>query len=265
MNRREFLGFMLGGSIGAAACACGGFGAGLWLLLREESTSTQVLLATSAVNRQDALITIDRPAIVPRADWGAVEPNHLAENENGFYSEENPTGWREYEGDLRDIYNTVVIHHAAIDTADDLSNLLEIQSLHRKDRGWADVAYHYFIGKSGTVYEGRTINARGVHVAGHNTGTLGVCFLGNYMNDIPTPESLTAATSLTMWLAVRLQLTHLAGHREFNSGTVCPGDNIFPLLPDFAEAAGLLLGTAGYVEPTTNAEMPTAARCFCHL
>ena len=46
--------------------------------------------------------------------------------------------------------------------------------------GWADVGYHYLVDKDGTIYEGRNIAIRGAHTQGHNTGSAGVCLLGDF-------------------------------------------------------------------------------------
>jgi hypothetical protein len=253
LSRRQFIGLGFGGAAAATVCTVSGIGAGLYLArqLKDESQSVAevIPLATSPANRTNLTQVIERPVIVSRTEWGALAPNYEAENENGFFSDENPEGWRVYEPDIRDIYKTLVMHHSVIDEGDDISTLLEIQALHRGDRQWADVAYHYFIGKEGTVYEGRDINVRGTHVAGYNTGSLGVCLLGDFTISLPTDAQITTANALGLWLAVRLQLTHIAGHRDFNDFTVCPGDFLVTRLAELAEATGLIFGTDGYVAP----------------
>lgn len=45
-------------------------------------------------------------------------------------------------------------------------------------RGFKDIAYHKIIQPSGTVEDGRPLNVVGAHVAGHNTGNLGICMVG---------------------------------------------------------------------------------------
>jgi len=262
-SRREFLAMSLGGIGVTAACACGGLGIAAWLLNDQTSSIHPPTYPTSSANRQAVNISIDRPSIVPRSEWGALEPNHQAENENGFFSETNIEGWRVYDPDIRDIYKTLVVHHSVIDEGEDLATLIEIQNLHRNEREWADVAYHFFIGKGGTVYEGRIIEARGTHVGGYNTGSLGICLLGNYMEESPNAEQIIALREMTTWLKLRLQLTHVAGHRDFNSVTVCPGDNLASKLTDLATATGLTFGTDGYETPSTSHK--TDLCCCCHI
>lgn len=45
-------------------------------------------------------------------------------------------------------------------------------------RGWADVGYHYFIRKDGTVEAGRDLEAVPSGIKGHNTGAIAVCLHG---------------------------------------------------------------------------------------
>jgi hypothetical protein len=268
LSRREFIGMGLGGVGGVLMCICGGAAGVAYLIATrqpEKTASLSVAVATSANNRLPVSKQIDKPLIIPREEWGALPPNHEAAYEKGLYSDETPEGWRTYEGDLRDDYQTLVVHHSVIDEGDDLLTLLEVQRLHREDRQWADVAYHFFIGKQGAVYEGRAMNVRGTHVAGYNTGSLGVCLLGDFMTNTPSTEQLDMLRQLSRWLVVRLQLTHLAGHRDFNPETLCPGDNLEPLLPDLAAYAGLSYGTDGYNGATPAPQETPVSGCICHI
>ena len=122
LSRREFLGLGLGGVGFVVACACGGL-AGGYLLTEGENASVQVASApTSAANRSALMKMVDKPPILPRAAWGALEPDHSAEFESGFYSESNAEGWREYPPDIRDIYTTLVVHHSVIDEGDEMAD-----------------------------------------------------------------------------------------------------------------------------------------------
>ena len=89
---------------------------------------------------------IASPAIVRRDEWGALPVNHSARNENGFYHRDNnPYGWYVYEGELRDRYQTLIVHHSSFYEVDVHATLQEVQRLHRDDRQWADIGYHYLI------------------------------------------------------------------------------------------------------------------------
>ena len=48
--------------------------------------------------------------------------------------------------------------------------------------GWSDIGYNFVIDRWGRVWEGRGLFRVGAHTLGHNTGTVGVSFMGNYEN-----------------------------------------------------------------------------------
>jgi len=56
----------------------------------------------------------------------------------------------------------------------------EIKRWHVQDRGWNDIGYHYLIDRDGTVANGRALEKIGAHVAGHNTGTIGISLFGGH-------------------------------------------------------------------------------------
>lgn len=261
LSRREFLALAFSGSAAVAACACGGAGLAAYLITRRRSDETLPEISVISTPLTDAAgNVITSPVIVSRADWGGLEPNHEATYENGFFSAENTDGWQIYTGNLQDVYHTVVIHHAAFDVGTDMDNLLEVQRLHRNDRQWADVGYHYLIGKTGTIYEGRPIGVRGVHVGGHNTGSAGICLIGNFMEQTPSPEQLQATNTMVQWLTANLSLTTLGAHRQYNSNTLCPGDNLIPYLSAMATQAGLTFYGSDASTPT-----PGTSFCGCYL
>ncbi len=191
------------------------------------------------------------PNLIRREAWGAPPPNHFARNEGGFYDADfNPTGWYTYAEPLATRYQTVVVHHSVINEGNNAESLRQIMTTHRDQRGWADVGYHYLVGQDGGVYEGRVLGARGAHVAGFNTGSVGVCLIGDYTADVPPVAQINAARELILWLAGALRLTHIAAHNDFNPDTQCPGDYLAPYVGAWAQAAGLSVGRGGYVPPT---------------
>lgn len=206
------------------------------------------------------------PVIISRAEWGARDPNHEAANEYGFDTADNPFGWHVYAGDLRDVYTSLAVHHSASYMRS--TTMRGMQSTHMNGREWADIGYHYGIDLDGNIYEGRNIGVRGASVAGFNTGTIGVVVMGNFNSEVPTMAQLTALQTLATWLARRYALTHLAGHREFNDYTTCPGTNMMALLDLIAAGAELARGTDGYIPPPDATPTPaptlqTARVCPC--
>ena len=205
--------------------------------------------------------TIERPPVVSRGEWGALPVNHQAGNEYGFYQRGgNPEGWYVYEDSLRDSYQTLIVHHSSFYEADGLATLREVQRLHREERMWADIGYHFLIDIDGTIYEGRELAARGVHTGGYNTGSVGVCLLGDFRFVAPAAAQWEGTVSLGRWLVAELAVSHLAGHRQFNASTECPGAALSARLPEMAALLGVEYGTAGY-EPTASAG--DVCQCCC--
>lgn len=187
-------------------------------------------------------------AMVTRSGWGAIPLNMEAENERGpFNPQTNQSGVLFYPQPVSNWLTTIVVHHSALPVSDGPK---EIQQLHLNQRGYADIAYHFIIGRDGTLYEGRRINIRGAHVEGFNTGTIGVVLVGNMDVIEPSGEQLSTLEKLVDYLRVTYDITHLAGHQDFNPTlTECPGEMLHVLLPNLAQAHNLIFGTDGYTAP----------------
>jgi hypothetical protein len=191
-----------------------------------------------------------KPVIVSRAEWGARSLDLEAPEEFGLFDlQANPEGVLYYSSDLSAVLNTIVVHHSAIPNA----GPVEIQSLHMDGRGFADVAYHFMIAKDGRIYEGRELDIRGAHVQGFNTGSVGIVLLGNFNDEQPTESQLDSLRELADYLRYTYGIRYLAGHKDYPNqspdGTECPGDNLYPLLPDLARELGLRYGIDAYIGP----------------
>ena len=242
LSRRQLLQILtLAGAVG--------FGGAATALLRHRP---RVVVVPHGDDLPAASPTIARPVIVSRGEWGALPVNHQALNENGFYQRgSNPEGWYVYEGDLRESYQTLIMHHSSFYEADGLATLNEVQRLHREDRKWADIGYHFLVDIDGAIYEGRDLAVRGVHTMGYNTGSVGVCVLGDFRFVTPSAAQWGATVELGRWLVEALALTHLAGHSQFNATTLCPGAALLARLLELAAFLGVEHGTQGYV-PTAH-------------
>jgi hypothetical protein len=189
---------------------------------------------------------LDSLDIVSRAEWGAVDP--VMDSVEGVYDPEtNPGGWLAYDEPLEEVLTTIIVHHSALPVTD---GPREIQDMHFQFKGYADIAYQFLIDERGQVYEGRSLSVRGAHTGGHNTGTVGIVLLGNFMEDSPTDAQLDSLRALSSCLIDAYRITHIAGHRDFQPDeTDCPGDNLERLLPDLAAELGVEFGTEGYAGP----------------
>ena len=261
LTRRQLLVGLGGMAAAGAACTVTGVGGALVLAVITNNAPRIAVLPTTANLPSPAptavIPTPVPPPIVSREEWGGLPPNHEAENEPGFYSPENVEGWYTYPVALVDAYQTLVLHHSVVWAGNDLATVRDVQRLHRGDRGWADIGYHYLVGRNGTIYAARPLNVRGIHVAGHNTGSVGVCLLGNFVNESLTEEQRTSTLLICQWLTLLLtKMTHLAGHREFNPETQCPGDNLIEFLDEAATWLNLQRGIGGYRPPVDATPVP---------
>jgi len=121
----------------------------------------------------------------------------------------------------------IVVHHSA--TVDGSTySWGAIERYHTQEMGWRDIGYHAGIeligGDFGCLF-GRPDYLPGAHTAGHNTDTLGFCFVGNYDLLEPTDRMLRIAARrvLAPWMRrFGLLIQDVHPHREFANKT-CPG------------------------------------------
>lgn len=201
-----------------------------------------ILLALTGCEPECPALPLD---IIGREAWGAAEPD-IDNSLEGYYDPVfNPGGWYVYPNPLKEELNTLIIHHSA--TLLD-SSPGSVQAGHMNNEGYADVAYQYLIDKDGLIYEGRSINVRGAHTGGHNTGTVGIVLFGNFEIEEPTAEQLCSLQQLSLHLKNLYDITHLAGHQDFQPNeTVCPGQHLADKLEGIAADLRLDFGTGGYV------------------
>ena len=188
-------------------------------------------------------------SLITRDGGGAAQaPQYVAGGESGaFDADANPAGWLVYPEPLAGWLKTVVVHHSALEMYDGPQ---AIQRLHMRQRGWADIGYHYLVDGLGQLYEGRPLNIRGAHTGGFNTGSVGVCLLGNFDVVEPAAAQLATLRALAGYLRDAFTVTHMAGHRDFQpEATSCPGASLWPLLPELAADVALTFGTGGYTPP----------------
>ena len=125
----------------------------------------------------------------------------------------------------------IIVHYTATPQGEEFSNA-QIRASHLA-RGFSDIGYHYVIGLNGEIRPGRSEAIAGAHCTGHNTRSIGVCYVGgcpprsvkNWQNvglDTRTPAQKTALLKLLKELKQRYPKATIHGHREF-ANKPCPG------------------------------------------
>jgi len=91
-----------------------------------------------------------------------------------------------------------------------------------KQRGFKGIGYHYVILRDGEIRKGRPDTTVGAHVAGKNTGSLGICLIGGLNQETGKPEDNYTEPQ---YFSLRILLTILAlqhpkaevlGHRDLS-------------------------------------------------
>lgn len=166
------------------------------------------------------------------------------EEENTGYKKEVKTEVKIVETDWRWAYplsyrskvEEVIFHHAAADGS--------AESVHEyhKRRGYAGIAYNYYVRKNGEIYRGRPENTIGEHTSARNDKSIGICFEGNFEIE-PMPEAQKrAGCELVADIKSRHPGIKFFRHRDVDV-TACPGRN-FP----FEEMKNYMSGQQIYNE-----------------
>ncbi len=144
----------------------------------------------------------------------------------------------------------LIVHHSAgANMANDWAAVMRaIWNFHVHINGWADIGYNWLIDPNGVLYEGRGDDVLGAHFCATNTGTMGVCLLGDFTMELPTASARQKLIELLAWKACNRALDplglsfhppsgrvlrHISGHRD-GCNTACPGDLFYPQLMPLA-------------------------------
>lgn len=77
--------------------------------------------------------------------------------------------------------NEIIVHCTATAEGKDFT-VDDVRRWHIA-QGWADCGYHYVITLGGEIQPGRSVDKVGAHCLGHNTNSIGVCYVGGLDSD----------------------------------------------------------------------------------
>lgn len=250
-TRRDLLrGTLAGAAAAAALCTVAAADPGLTRVRPAPSGSPRPVAVAPAVAAATAAVTVmPGLSIRPRDAWGADLPP---------------------KGDIaRETTRFLLVHHTAspntyTSARDVIRSAYAFQTGPAK--GWPDVCYGFFIGRDGDVWEGRagalTRPVRADATGGNQGWAQLVCLLGDFTNTLPTTAALGALAKVLAWLAGRdlvsladgatatfvsrgsnrwpagtvVTTPTVAAHRDM-SYTACPGDTLYPLMPELRRQA----------------------------
>ena len=116
--------------------------------------------------------------------------------------------------------NEIIIHCTATPEGKDYG-IDEVTKWH-KQRGFTTIGYHYLIGLDGKIRNGRNIDVAGAHCVGHNSHSVGVCYVGGCEADGKTAKDTRTEAQKKSLLALTRRLCQLYpkakiyGHRELS-------------------------------------------------
>ena len=119
----------------------------------------------------------------------------------------------------------LIVHCSATPEGKDY-NVDTIRQWHLQ-RGFSDIGYHYVIYRDGSIHIGRDESIIGAQCTGHNTNSIGVCYIGGCASDGKTPkdtrttEQKQSLVKLLKELKTKYPQASIHGHRDFSS-KACP-------------------------------------------
>lgn len=132
------------------------------------------------------------------------------------------------------LWKYIVVHHSATVRG----NAASFDRMHRQERGWDELGYHFVIDNGNGGPDGRievgsrwTKQKWGAHTGGtpdneYNNHGIGICLVGDFSHRMPSRAQIAALERLVAHLAKKYNIdpSNVIGHREApNSKTGCPG------------------------------------------
>lgn len=123
------------------------------------------------------------------------------------------------------VIKEIIVHCSATPEGKDFT-VSDIKRWHL-ERGFSDIGYHYVIYRDGSTHIGRSESVAGAHCTGHNTISIGVCYIGGMDSanknpkDTRTQQQKDALLRLLKELKRRYPSAKIHSHKDF-ANKACP-------------------------------------------
>lgn len=123
------------------------------------------------------------------------------------------------------VIKEIIVHCSATPDGKDFT-VNDIKRWHLQ-RGFSDIGYHYVIYRDGSIHKGRSENIVGAHCTGHNTISIGVCYIGGMDSanknpkDTRTQQQKDALLRLLKELKRKYPSAKIHSHKDF-APKACP-------------------------------------------
>lgn len=127
----------------------------------------------------------------------------------------------------------ITIHHSLTTTGSPEA----FARYHVESNGWPGIAYHYVIGKDGTVYVTNDLETISYHVGDSNKKSIGICLVGDFRTEKPSEAQYKAAIELVRYLLHVVKNAAVKGHSELPGydWKACPVINMDQFREDIKE------------------------------
>lgn len=135
------------------------------------------------------------------------------------------TTWSKLNISNKRIINEIIVHCSATPEGKDYT-VEDIKRSHLA-RGFSDIGYHYVIYRDGSIHQGREESKIGAHCTGHNSHSIGICYIGGCTVDGKTPKDTrtiaqkTSLLSLLKDLKKKYPKAFIHSHKDF-ANKACP-------------------------------------------
>ena len=122
--------------------------------------------------------------------------------------------------------NEIIVHCSA--TPEGKNFTVEDITRWHKERGWSTIGYHYVVYLDGSVHRGRDVNVAGAHCSGHNSYSIGVCYIGGCdktgkkAKDTRTDAQKYGLRGLLENLKELYPKARIVSHHDYEPGKACP-------------------------------------------
>lgn len=118
----------------------------------------------------------------------------------------------------------IIIHCSATMEGMDYT-VADIDCWHRA-QGYRKIGYHFVIYRDGSIHVGRSKSEVGAHCIGHNSISIGICYVGGLSadgkpKDTRTPQQKDSLLALIEQLKEEFPGVSIHGHNEF-ANKACP-------------------------------------------
>lgn len=135
--------------------------------------------------------------------------------------------------------NKIILHCSTTPEGKDFK-AIDIDRWH-KNQGWQMIGYHYVVDLDGTIENGRPVEMAGAHTKGHNSNSIGICYIGGLDESKNPKDTRTPMQKESLYLLVYqlmtlydISINDVFCHNQF-ANRACPSFTIEQFKDEFSK------------------------------